>query len=100
MSNFCIDMMSLASSRPPLPPREVRTLAQRLQASDAEWHEVINTALGHFARRGTVSGASLFLGLSRFAHELIDDTELCGRLVQHFEIRLRDEFPAEQGRLL
>jgi hypothetical protein len=97
MSDHFIDMLKPEPADLPPPPPVQLTVIEAIHNANREWPEVMKAA-----RNGTASATSatlLFVSLSRFVHELIPDTQLAGRITQHFERQLRDKFPPPPGSL-
>ena len=82
-----------------LPPPDNRTFAQRMIAANREWDDVRAALQSYRSSHGVISGANLFLSLSRFIHEMIPDHALRDRLIQHIESHIKDEFPPPAGKL-
>ncbi len=70
-----------------LPPYEARTFHQSLQAANKAWQDFVYAEDQH-AGNGNLNALSVFTTFSRFIHELIQDHQLRGRILWHFERQL------------
>ncbi|MDE2029085.1 MAG: hypothetical protein KGI97_00815 [Alphaproteobacteria bacterium] len=76
------------AARNPLPPVEAMNLAQKFQAADEFWHQLLSEVEKN---DGKGSGAALAM-FSCFVHSIIDDGELRKNLVLYFDQKLNDGF--------
>jgi hypothetical protein len=83
--------------RLPLPPRDVRNLAQCIQAADEAWQDLWNANLSRSERLDQTDDATILVAFSRIIHAMIDDRELCGLLLHYFDEKLQSEFADRQG---
>ena len=81
------------SVKTPLPPLEARSLAQKFQAADEFWHQLL---LEIEKNDGKGSGAALAM-FSCFVHSIIEDLELCKNLVLYFDQKLNDSFLSQEA---
>lgn len=79
---------NLVRLRIPLPPREVRTLDQRIHAADEAWRDFI--AVWQVCGNSVSGQGYLTLtAFARFLHELLPNPDLCAPLMRDFEERLQ-----------
>ena len=81
------------SVKNPLPPIEARNLAQKFQAADEFWHQLLSEIEKN---DGKGSGAALAM-FSCFVHSIIEDRELCRNLVLYFDQKLNDSFLSREA---
>jgi hypothetical protein len=77
---------SVAYIRIPLPPREVRSLDQRIHAADEAWRDFI-AVWNVCGNKGNGQSYLTLTAFARFLHELLPDPSLCAPLVHDFEAR-------------
>jgi len=68
----------------PMPPREVRTLDQRIHAADEAWRDFM-AVWNVCGAAGEGQSYLTLTAFSRFLHELLPDPKLCEPLVKHFD---------------
>ncbi len=77
---------NLVHLRIPLPPREVRTLDQRIHAADEAWRDFM--AVWNVCGKADEGQGYLTLtAFARFLHELLPNSDLCAPLMRDFEAR-------------
>ncbi len=77
--------------RYPLPPGAGRTLAQKIQAADEHWQELIDASNKRLVERSAENDLIMFSALACFIHAIADDKNLCGQFLKDFDKQIRKE---------
>jgi hypothetical protein len=75
----------------PLPPLDVRDIAQKLQAADEHWQELIEAHNKRLQNNCKSNDLLMVAAFSCVVHSLFDDKDLCGRILTDFVTKLGKE---------
>ncbi len=77
--------------RPTVSPEGMRNLAQRLEAADGCWQEVWKAHCKRNSDQDGSDDAVLLASFACFIHTVIDDRNLCGRMLHYLNEKLEAE---------